>query len=114
MTVGQVVRPSDQLFKMADLSSVWVVGDVPEQVAHNVRVGQHVEIRVPALDGASFDGRNIFVVDTENPLNPYGEGIKADVKTSTASSSLPCWLPCNRFLPIPVELGPEVADMARY
>ena len=37
--VGQVVQPSDQLFQVADLSSVWVVGDVPEQIARNVRVG---------------------------------------------------------------------------
>ena len=37
--VGQVVQPSDQLFQVADLSSVSVVGNVPEQIARNVNVG---------------------------------------------------------------------------
>lgn len=68
VAIGQVVQPSEQLFRVADLSSVWVVGDVPEQIARNVRVGQHVEIHVPALGEVSFDGLIIFVADTVNPL----------------------------------------------
>ncbi|MDC8446673.1 MAG: efflux RND transporter periplasmic adaptor subunit [Nitrosomonas sp.] len=66
--VGQVVQPSDRLFKVADLSTVWVVGDVPEQVATNVMVGQHVEILVPALNDAVYDGLIVLVADTVNPL----------------------------------------------
>lgn len=66
--IGQVVQPADQLFGVADLSSVWVVGDVPEQIARNVQVGQHVEIHVPALGDVSLDGLIIFVADTVNPL----------------------------------------------
>ena len=66
--IGQVVQPADQLFGVADLSSVWVVGDVPEQIARDVRVGQHVEINVPALGQTSFDGLIIFVADTVNPM----------------------------------------------
>ncbi len=67
--VGQVVQPADQLFRVADLSSVWVVGDVPEQIARDVKIGQHAEIHVPALgDEISFDGLIIFVSDTLNPL----------------------------------------------
>ncbi len=65
--IGQVVQPADQLFQVADLSSVWVVGDVPEQIARNVQVGQHVEIHVPALGDINFDGLIIFVADTVNP-----------------------------------------------
>jgi membrane fusion protein, heavy metal efflux system len=68
VAIGQVVQPSDLLFQVADLSSVWVVGDVPEQIARHVQVGQHVEIHVPALGNISFDGLIIFVADTVNPL----------------------------------------------
>ena len=68
VAMGQVVQPSDLLFQVADLSSVWVVGDVPEQIARHVQVGQHVEIHVPALGNISFDGLIIFVADTVNPL----------------------------------------------
>jgi len=66
--VGQVVQPSDPLFQVADLSYVWVVGDVPEQIARDVRLGQHVEINVPAIGGTDFDGVIIFVSDIVNRL----------------------------------------------
>ena len=65
---GQVVQPADPLFQVADLSYVWVVGDVPEQIARDVRLGQHVEINVPAIGGADLDGVIIFVSDTVNRL----------------------------------------------
>lgn len=66
--VGQVVQPSDPLFQVADLSFVWVTGDVPEQIARDVRLGQHVEINVPAIGEADLDGVIIFVSDTVNRL----------------------------------------------
>lgn len=65
---GQVVQPSDLLFTLADLSIVWVVGDVPEQVAQFVERGQDVEILVPALESNSFTGVIIAVADLVNPL----------------------------------------------
>ncbi|MDO9310057.1 MAG: efflux RND transporter periplasmic adaptor subunit [Nitrosomonas sp.] len=66
--VGQVVQPSDPLFQVADLSHVWVVGDVPEQIAREVHLEQHVEIQVPALGAQLMDGVIIFVSDTINRL----------------------------------------------
>lgn len=66
--VGQVVQPADPLFQVADLSYVWVVGDVPEQIARDVRLKQHVEIQVPALGTHLMDGVIIFVSDTINRL----------------------------------------------
>ncbi len=65
---GQVVQPSDLLFTVADLSVVWVVGDVPEHVAPFVKRGQQVEILVPALENESFAGEIIAVADFVNPL----------------------------------------------
>lgn len=141
--VGQVVQPADQLFRVADLSSVWVVGDVPEQIARGVKVEQHVEIHVPALgDEISFDGRIIFVADTLNPLtrtvmvrtlveNPI-RNLKPDMlanmhivdnpikslvvpKTAVVRESNRDYVFLaqgdNKFLRVPVELGPEVADI---
>ncbi|PXW87793.1 cobalt-zinc-cadmium efflux system membrane fusion protein [Nitrosomonas sp. Nm84] len=66
--VGQVVQPADPLFQVVDLSHVWVVGDVPEQIARDVRLGQHVEINIPAMGDVSLDGIIIFVSDTVNRL----------------------------------------------
>lgn len=67
VTIGQVVQPAEQLFSVADLSSVWVVGGVPEQDARAVSIGQKVEIIVPALGGQALTGRIVFVADTVNP-----------------------------------------------
>lgn len=67
VVAGQVVQPSDRLFKVADLSTVWAVGDVPEHIAGNVMAGQHVEIQVPALGNIILDALIIYVSDTVNP-----------------------------------------------
>lgn len=140
--IGQVVQPADQLFGVADLSSVWVVGDVPEQIARDVRVGQHVEIHVPALGDTSFDGLIIFVADTVNPMtrtvmvrtmvenprrrlkpdmlatmhiidNPHKSLVVPETAVVREANQDYVFIAQgdNRFLRVPVELGPEVADM---
>ena len=67
VSVGQVVEPSDQLYTVADLSSVWVVGDVPEQSARGVKIDQHVEVYIPALGDVRLIGRIVFVAETVDP-----------------------------------------------
>ena len=64
---GQVAQPGDPLFTVADLSKVWVVGDMPEQTARTVQVGQRVDIDVPALGGRQLSGKIVHVGDTVSP-----------------------------------------------
>lgn len=64
---GQVAQPGDPLFTVADLSRVWVVGDLPEQTARTVQVGQRVDIEVPALGGRQLSGKIVHVGDTVSP-----------------------------------------------
>jgi len=64
---GQVAQPGDPLFTVADLSKVWVVGDLPEQTARTVQVGQRVDIEVPALGGRQLSGKIVHVGDTVSP-----------------------------------------------
>lgn len=64
---GQVAQPGDPLFTVADLSNVWVVGDLPEQIARSVQVGQRVDIDVPALGGRKLSGKIVYVGDTVSP-----------------------------------------------
>ncbi len=50
VTHGQVVQPSDALFTVADLSTVWVIADVPEQESSSLAVAAEAsQIEVPAL-----------------------------------------------------------------
>lgn len=68
ITLGQVVQPADAIYTVADLSHVWLVADVSEQLAHWVREGDEAEAEIPALPGTNrFTGRLIYVGDVINP-----------------------------------------------
>ena len=67
LTLGQVVQPADTAFEIADLSSLWLEADVPEQNAGNLRVGTAIEAEVSALPGTKIAGTLSFVSATVNP-----------------------------------------------
>ena len=67
IAVGQVVQPSDSLFVVSDLGSVWAIAEVPEQQAESVKRGQRVEIEVPAVNDNKRSGEIVFVADVVNP-----------------------------------------------
>ena len=64
---GQVAQPGDPLFTVADLSSVWVIGALPEQTARTVTLGQALEVTVPALENRKLKGKVVFISDTVSP-----------------------------------------------
>lgn len=66
VTQGQVVQPADQLYTIANLSTVWIVADVPEQDALWVKQGDQVEAEIPALDNKVVKGNLIYVSDIVN------------------------------------------------
>jgi Cu(I)/Ag(I) efflux system membrane fusion protein len=55
-TEGMKMTAGDVLFRIADLSTVWVLADVPEYALVSVEPGQAATIRVRSLPGRSFDG----------------------------------------------------------
>jgi Cu(I)/Ag(I) efflux system membrane fusion protein len=55
-TEGMKMTAGDVLFRIADLSTVWVLADVPEYALASVELGQAATIRVRSLPGRSFDG----------------------------------------------------------
>lgn len=67
VTQGQVIQPSDPVFTVADLSTLWVVADVPEQLTRGLRVGEQVEVEVPSLGEVQIKGRLDFVAALVNP-----------------------------------------------
>ncbi len=64
---GQVVNPSDVLFLISDLSTLWALAEVPEQDAQFVKQGQRVEVEIPALDNRRTVGQVSYVADVVNP-----------------------------------------------
>lgn len=58
----QYVALGQPLLEVADLSNVWVEADVYEQQLASVRLGDRVEITVPAIPGRTFAGKVSFIV----------------------------------------------------
>ncbi len=93
VTQGQVVQPADTVFVVADLSSVWIVADIPEAAAGGARVGQAIEAEFPALPDRRIRGqiaqvaatvnqetRTVRVrMDLANPERDYKPGMLASV-----------------------------------
>ncbi|MBI4380563.1 MAG: efflux RND transporter periplasmic adaptor subunit [candidate division NC10 bacterium] len=69
---GMRVEPSMVLYKIADLSTVWVYADIYEYELPLVRVGQQATVRLSYDPGRTFQGRVVYVY-------PY-----LDSKTRTA------------------------------
>jgi membrane fusion protein, copper/silver efflux system len=53
---GMTVMPGTTLFRINDLSSVWVNAEVPEALATAVKPGNAVQARAPAYPGTVFSG----------------------------------------------------------
>jgi membrane fusion protein, copper/silver efflux system len=54
---GAAVEPGATLFQLANLSSVWMIAEVPEAQAAWVKTGNPAEAQVPALPGERFEGK---------------------------------------------------------
>ena len=54
LTVGRVIEPSEHLFEIVNLETVWVRIDVLEKDMHKIAVGQHVELSLAAYPSESF------------------------------------------------------------
>jgi Cu(I)/Ag(I) efflux system membrane fusion protein len=54
---GAMVQPGMALFRIVDLSSVWVETNVPEAQAAHVRVGAAAEVKAEAYPGRAFAGK---------------------------------------------------------
>ena len=66
-TIGASVGTDANLFKIIDLSQVWVDANVFEKDLQRVRPGQEVRLTVPAFPQATFTGKVIFVDSVVDP-----------------------------------------------
>jgi len=64
---GMRFMPGEMLYRIADLSTVWLLADVFEQDLGLVRVGQTVKVHVNAYPDKAFLGRVSFVYPTVAP-----------------------------------------------
>lgn len=73
VTEGQYVETGDPLYRVADLSKLWVQLDAHESEVGLFEVGDPVELRVPAQPDLELEGRVQFVDPTVDPVSRVAE-----------------------------------------
>jgi cobalt-zinc-cadmium efflux system membrane fusion protein len=67
ITRGEVVETQQKLFTVADLSDMWVVGNVPEKDVQFIRKDQKVDVIVSAYPHAIVPGTITYIGDVLDP-----------------------------------------------
>lgn len=84
---GDYVKTGDKIYRVADLSTVWLMLDLYPDDAARVRFGQQVEAEIQSMPGEVFTGRVAFV----NPT--------VDSKTRTVSVRVEMLNPDGKLKP---------------
>ncbi|MBM3778889.1 MAG: efflux RND transporter periplasmic adaptor subunit [Acidimicrobiia bacterium] len=98
---GMHVAPGQTLYRVADLSRVWVEADVYERELPRIRVGATAVVTLDALPGERFPGRVVYVypyveeatrtvrvrLDLANPRGRLKPGMFAHVELSGPGSA---------------------------
>lgn len=59
---GMMTRAGEEIVRLADLSSIWIIADVNEQDVGQVRVGSKAKMTFRAFPGEVFEGQVTFVL----------------------------------------------------
>jgi Cu(I)/Ag(I) efflux system membrane fusion protein len=62
VVVGQMVKAGEEMFRLADLSTIWVVADVAEQDLGLIRIGAPATVRFRAYPDHAFEGQVTFIL----------------------------------------------------
>jgi len=64
---GMNVMPGMSLYKLADLSVVWLYADIYEYELPFIRLGQQASIQLTYLPGETFTGKAVYIYPALNP-----------------------------------------------
>ncbi len=79
VTEGMKIMPGMSLYRIADLSSVWIMADIYEQDIPLVKLGQTAEISLLAMPGKMIKGRVSYIYPSlESELRTVKVRIEAD------------------------------------
>ena len=109
---GQMVKAGEEMFRLADLSSIWVVADVAEQDIAQVRVGARTRVTFRAFPGEAFEGRVTFVlhelematrtakvrIEVANPEHRIKHEMFADVEINAGDDSARLVVPLSALI----------------
>lgn len=93
---GQMAKAGEELYRIADLTNIWVIADIAEQDLDLVRIGAPATVVFRAYPGRTFEGRVTFVlheldmstrtakvrIEVHNPEHIIKHEMYADVEIS--------------------------------
>jgi Cu(I)/Ag(I) efflux system membrane fusion protein len=85
VSVGDHVAEGSELFKIADLSKVWVMFDAYESDLPFLNIGEKVTFSLQAIPGKDFSGNIIFI---DPVIDPVTRVAKVRIETSNESGKL--------------------------
>ncbi len=85
VVAGELVRPEDKVYAIADLRTLWILLDVYEKDLGRVAVGKDVEVRVDAYPEARFHGKIAYLSDV---LDESTRTARARVEVDNADGRL--------------------------
>lgn len=91
---GAMMKVGEPLYRLADLSSIWVIADLAEQDLAQVKIGDRAKVTFRALPGETFSGAVTFIlheldattrtakvrIEIENPDHRIRHEMYADVE----------------------------------
>lgn len=83
--LGELAKPDDSLFTVADLSTVWIEANLFEQDLAKVKVGAAAQVTVVAYAGEVFKGRLIYISST---LDKETRAVPARIEVRNADGRL--------------------------
>ncbi|HEV7745420.1 MAG TPA: efflux RND transporter periplasmic adaptor subunit [Pyrinomonadaceae bacterium] len=84
-TIGATVGSDANVFKIIDISRVWIDANVFEKDLERVKRGQVVKASVPAFPGVSFSGSVILI---SSVVDPEGRSVKVRTELSNSDGRL--------------------------
>jgi Cu(I)/Ag(I) efflux system membrane fusion protein len=100
---GQMAKAGQELYLLADLTSIWVIADVAEQDIGLVKIGASAKLAFRAFPGESFEGKVTFIlheldaatrtakvrVEVKNPDHRVKHEMFADVEIDAGAGAPP-------------------------
>jgi len=78
ISIGEYMQPGETVVNLDDIDPIKVDFRVPEVFAHQLRVGQKIQMLVDAVPGASFTGQ-VYAIDPQIDVNGRSVLLRAKV-----------------------------------
>jgi membrane fusion protein, heavy metal efflux system len=107
--LGLVVNTAQELFTVADLSTVWIMASVNEKDFASVRVGSQAKITAPAYSGRDWKGSVTYI---QPQVDPATRTAQARIEVANPGETLRIEMYVDVEFTSPGASGPKVPEAA--